>query len=69
FGEVQYFFQHRNPGVVHTLAMLSIYTPRDSILWQESQGTLHACRYTGATNLRVVPAQEIKSVVGMPPLP
>ncbi|TFK58648.1 hypothetical protein BDN72DRAFT_906543 [Pluteus cervinus] len=69
FGEVQYFFQYRSQNVLHTVAMLSIYTYANSTLLRESLETLYACRYTGTTNLHVIKVQDILSVVGMPPLP
>ncbi|KDQ09613.1 hypothetical protein BOTBODRAFT_178841 [Botryobasidium botryosum FD-172 SS1] len=69
FGEVQFYFPpiHR-PGM---LALVTIYPDPDPTLLEKSHHTLHAiaCKLPGPNSLRVVSVKDIRSVVGMVPMP
>jgi hypothetical protein len=49
--------------------MVSLYTPPNPTLFEESSGTLLACRHTGEDGLAVIDVKEIVSLVAMVPLP
>ncbi|KAF4587957.1 hypothetical protein EYR38_009918 [Pleurotus pulmonarius] len=53
YGEAQFYFQHQG----HTFALLSMFSPPDDLLREESYGTLWVCSYLGLANLRVVDAK------------
>lgn len=72
FGEVQFFFQVVNPNDDDKLipyALVSIYSPPDADILEQSYHTLWASEYTGSDGLRVVSISSIMSVVSMQPLP
>jgi hypothetical protein len=64
FGEVQYFFRLED-GL--SLAMVSVYSPPDPALLEESYGTVWSCTYAGSDSLRVLPVSFIKAVVAVVP--
>lgn len=71
FGEVQFFFLNQpedniSPAVAY--AVVSIYSCPDQTILKESSQTLWVCLYTGTTNLHLVPAKSIISLVSMQPL-
>jgi hypothetical protein len=55
-----------SPAVAY--AVVSIYSHPDQTILKESSQTLWACLYTGTTNLHLVPAKSIISLVSMQPL-
>lgn len=67
--EAQYYFQINVDGVVRTAALVSLYSPRDWDLWEESHHTLWACNYQGERALKVVDVKSFRSVVAIPLLP
>ncbi|KAI0736013.1 hypothetical protein C8Q76DRAFT_590502, partial [Earliella scabrosa] len=74
FGEVQYFFRIDVPRAnggseTLTLAMVSWFTPLDISIADKSHGVLLACQYQGDRSREVIDVKEIRSVVGMVPLP
>jgi hypothetical protein len=54
---------------VHTIALVSLYSPPDSALLAASCYTLWSCSYQGDTALKIIDAKEIVAVVAMVPLP
>jgi hypothetical protein len=71
FGEIQYFFQALldDSELAVTLALISLYSPLDKNLLEESYGTVWAAKYQGHNSLMVIDAKAIHSVVAMVPLP
>ncbi|KAK0472587.1 hypothetical protein IW261DRAFT_1343370, partial [Armillaria novae-zelandiae] len=67
FAEVQYFFQLCFGEFIHTLALVSIYSPPDMSLLAESFQTVYACDYQGDTNLCAIFVSDISAVVAMVP--
>jgi hypothetical protein len=67
--DVEYFFQLRFGDVVHSLALLSMFSPPDQAILEESHHTVYLCHYAigGAAALTVVDVKSIKSVVSMVP--
>jgi len=67
--DVEYFFRLRFGDVVHSLALLSMFSPPDQAILEESHHTVYLCRYAigGAAALTVVDVNSIKSVVSMVP--
>ena len=51
-----------------TLVLLSLYSPPDLALYQQSHETLWSCRYQGNAGFEVREAKNISSVVAMVPL-
>ncbi|EIW81720.1 hypothetical protein CONPUDRAFT_54837 [Coniophora puteana RWD-64-598 SS2] len=62
FAEVQYYFQADED---QTFALVSLYSQHDEHLYRESLGTSIACEYHGERELRVIPVEDIKSVVAL----
>lgn len=72
FGEVQFFFHVVNPDDNEKLiphALVSIYSPPDADILEQSYHTLWACEYTGSDGFQVVSISSIMSIVSMQPLP
>lgn len=72
FGEVQFFFLNGSEGNISPAvgyAVVSIYSRPDQNILEESSQTLWVCKYNGTSNLHLVPAKDIISVVSMQPLP
>ncbi|KAG6895036.1 hypothetical protein C0992_003433 [Termitomyces sp. T32_za158] len=67
FAEVQYYFHLRFGDIVHTLAVISVFSPPDPILLEKSSSTVYACSYLGTRSLKVIDVCQIKSVVAMIP--
>ena len=72
FGEVQFYFifkdddQDENPIVY---AIISVYSPPDEAMLEDSYHALYACSYLGQENIVCAPITSIISVVSMQPLP
>lgn len=70
FAEVQFYFQFfNNERELEPRALVSVYSPPNEDMLQESFQTLWACHYSGNNCLRIVQLSEIISVVSMQPLP
>ncbi|SJL09586.1 uncharacterized protein ARMOST_12966 [Armillaria ostoyae] len=67
FAEVQYFFQLRFGEDIHTLALVSIYSPPNMSLLAESFQTVYTCDYQGDADLRAIFVTDIAAVVAMVP--
>jgi len=52
---------------VHTLALISMFSPPDQEVLEESHRSTYICRYEGMAALRVVDVKAISSVVAMVP--
>ena len=68
YGEIQYFFQIDVAGEILNLALVSVYSRPNVALLEQSSGALWACCYTGQEMLEVIPIENIRSCVAMPPL-
>ena len=73
-GEVQFFFQVVDPDDASDdkfipYALVSIYSPPDADMLEQSYHTLWACEYMGSDGFQVVSISSIMSVVSMQPLP
>ena len=72
FGEVQFFFfseSPADPSVLHPYALVVLYSAPDNTLLEDSFQTLYACKHLGQEGLRVIPVNQIISVVAMQPFP
>lgn len=70
FAEVLFFFELRsdhNTQTLEPLALVSVYSPPDRTLLQESNDTFYTCRHQGEAGLRVVQVTTFLSVVSMIP--
>ncbi|KAJ7597939.1 hypothetical protein C8J56DRAFT_1001587 [Mycena floridula] len=68
FGEVQYFFRLRfSDDDIHTLAVVSLLSPPNQQLLDQSLHTVYCCRYQGDTALKVFKVKDFVSVVSMVP--
>ena len=63
--DIKYFFCLRFGDVVHSLALVSVFSPPDQELLEESQHAAYICHYEGAAALRVVDVKAITAVVSM----
>ena len=50
-------------------ALVSVYSPLDANILEDSYHTLWACTYNGDNSLEVIPVSVIISVISMQPLP
>ena len=50
-------------------ALVSMYGPPDEDMLEESYNTLYACHYQGTSDLKIIKASSILSVISMQPLP
>lgn len=72
FGEAQFFFLHGTGSEISqavAYAVVSIYSRPNQAILDESFQTLWVCAYKGESNLHLVSAKSIISVVSMQPLP
>jgi hypothetical protein len=70
FAKVLFFFEIRTHPDVHALeplTLVTIYSPPDQALLQDSSDTFYTCAYRGEAGLRVVRVPSIQSVVAMVP--
>jgi hypothetical protein len=65
--DIEYFFRLRFGDVIHSLALVSVFSPPDEDLLEESHHAAYICQYRGVAALRVVDAKAITSVVSMVP--
>jgi hypothetical protein len=64
-GEVQFYFQS-NEECAH--ALVSVWSDPDADMLRRSSNTVYSCVYRGQTDLRVIDAKTIMSVVAMVPM-
>ncbi len=69
FGEVLYYFRCKLQENIFTLALVSMYSDPYPLLFNESGGTVLACRHNGdsTASLIIIDFTAITSVVGMVP--
>lgn len=67
FGEVQFYFQIHINDTIKTLALVSLYSPPNYQLLEESYHTLYSCTYQGNEALKLVDVSTIQSVIAMVP--
>jgi hypothetical protein len=67
-GKVQFFFQSDHSREEHTYALVSIWSEPDMVMLQESLNTVYSCVYMDQTDLLVIDAKTISSVVAMVPI-
>jgi hypothetical protein len=67
--DIEYFFRLRFGDVVHSLALVSMFSPPDEELLEESHRAAYICHYAtgGEAALKVVDVKSITSVVSMVP--
>ena len=67
--DVEYFFRLRFGDIVHSLALISMFSPPDEAILEESHHAVYLCHYAigGAAALTVVDVKSITSVVSMVP--
>lgn len=72
FGEAQFYFQLVDPDNDEKFipyALVSIYSPPEPDILEQSSRTLWACTYCGSEDFCVIPISSIITVVSMQPLP
>jgi hypothetical protein len=65
--DVKYFFRLHFGNIIHSLAVVSVFSPPDKGLLEESHRAAYICHHLGAAALRVVDVKAITSVVSMVP--
>lgn len=67
--DIEYFFRLRFGDAVHSLALVSMFSPPDEELLEESHNAVYICHYAirGTAALKVVDVKSITSVVSMVP--
>jgi hypothetical protein len=69
--DIEYFFRLWFGNVVHTLALVSMFTPPDMELLEASHHAVYICRYatrdSEVATLKVVDVKSITTVVSMVP--
>jgi len=65
--EVEFFFQLRFGDTVHTLALVSMFSPPDQETLELSNHTAYICRRGGTDALTVIEVKTIIAVVAMVP--
>ena len=65
--EVQFYFRARLANKNFTLALVSIFSEPDHLLFESSSGTVFSCQYRGADAYQVIEVTSILSVVSMVP--
>lgn len=66
--EVQFYFRARLANKNFTLALVSIFSEPDRLLFESSSGTVFSCQYRGADAYQVIEVTSILSVVSMVPI-
>ena len=64
-GEVKYFFQLQFGNTVHTLALVSVFSPPDQELLELSHHAMYICHSSGIDTLIVVDVKVITAVISM----
>ncbi len=65
--EVEFFFQLRFGDTVHTLALVSVFSPPDQEILESSNHAAYICHHGGTDSLTIVDVKSITSVVSMVP--
>jgi|SRR6266478_10170328 len=65
--DVEYFFRLRFGDTVYSLALVSLFTPPDEELLEQSHHAVYICHYGSLDTLRVVDIKSITTVVSMVP--
>ncbi|KAF8260469.1 hypothetical protein EI94DRAFT_1610749 [Lactarius quietus] len=65
---IKFFFWSEHSGVVHTYALISVWSEPDATLLQESVNMVYSCAYSAKMDLRVIEVKLIQSVVAMIPM-
>lgn len=65
--DVEYFFRLRFGETVYSLALVSMFTPPDEELLEQSHRAIYICHHGGLDALRVVDIKSITAVVSMVP--
>jgi hypothetical protein len=65
--EVEYFFRLQFNDIVHSLALVSVFSPPDQETLELSHGTAYICQHGGIDALMVVDITSITAVVAMVP--
>ena len=65
--EARYYFRANIAGIRETLVLCSLYSPADERLNRETYGALNIFEYEGESNLVIIRATTILSVVTMVP--
>jgi hypothetical protein len=70
-GEVQYFFRVRSRDPLdletHTLAVISLWSNKDEVIWRVSNRTVWYAIYQGQGSIAVINVKDIHSCVAMVP--
>ena len=69
FGEVKFYFFKTFGDDLRAFALVSLYSPPNEYLLQQTHATLTVCRYHGDRALIVTDVKSILSVVAMVPFP
>lgn len=69
YGEVQFYFTVNIDGIQQSYAVVLQYSPPILELLDKSYNTLWACSYSGRESLKLVPVDQLVSVVSMQPMP
>ncbi len=64
-GEVKYFFRLQFGDTVHTLALVSVFSPLDQELLELSHHAMYICHSSGIDALMVVDVKAITAVISM----
>jgi hypothetical protein len=67
FAEVEYFFWLQFGDMVHSLALVSMFSPPDQDLLKLSHHAAYICQHGGINVLTVVDVKSITAVVSMVP--
>ena len=65
--DVEYYFQLRFEDTVHTLTLVSMFSPPDQDLLKLSQRAVYICHHGEPCDLTVMDIKAIKAVVAMVP--
>jgi hypothetical protein len=66
-GDVEYFFRLQFGDTVHSLALVSVFSPPDQELLELSHRAVYVCHHGGIDALVIVDVKAIKEVVAMVP--
>jgi hypothetical protein len=67
FAEVEYFFRLRFGDIIHSLALVSFFSPPDQDILKLSNNAAYICFHGGIDSLVVVDIKAISAVVSMVP--
>jgi hypothetical protein len=66
-GKVKYFFRLEFSNTVHSLALVSVFSPPDQELLELSHHAVYICHGSGIDSLIVVDVKAITAVISMVP--